>query len=90
MGITIAGSELESLLNGDAHMATVTALATISFIFADAALEANACIPASSTGALTIAALLALAASLAARFGRQVFFICRKLEVGRRTQSLSR
>lgn len=72
-------------------MTTVAAFAAIPFVFANAPFDANAGILASSAGALAIATLLALPASLAARLGRQVFLICRELtlEVDRRHGSLA-
>jgi hypothetical protein len=56
-------------------MAPISALATVAFIFTDALVGTKACILASLARTLTITALLTLAASLAARFGREVLFI---------------
>ena len=57
-------------LDRHAHMAPVSALATVALVLADAAFDADAGVLAAAAGSLTIAALLALAASLAARLCR--------------------
>ena len=69
MRFTAVGGDFENFLDRDTHMTTVPTLSTVSFIFTDATLQANTGIPAPPTGSLAIAALLALPASLAARFG---------------------
>lgn len=63
------------LFDGNAHVASITALATVAFIFADALVRGKTGVSASSARALAITTLLALAASLAARLGRQVRLI---------------
>lgn len=83
--------EINGFLNRDAHVATVTAFATIPFVLADAPFDTNTSILASSARALAITTLLALPAALAARLGRQVFLIGSELmlEVDRRHRSLA-
>lgn len=56
-------------------MASVSALATVALVLADAAFDADAGVLAAATGSLAIAAFLALAASLAARLGGEVFLV---------------
>ena len=60
-------------------MATVTTLATVALVFTDTAINVNTGVLAATTGTLTITALLALAAPLAAWFGREIFLVCTKL-----------
>lgn len=61
---------VKRLLDRDAHMTPITALATIALILTDAPFGPDAGILATSAGALAIATLLTLAASLATRLGR--------------------
>lgn len=56
-------------LDRHAHVATISSLATVAFIFADTLISRKSRIPTTSTRTLSIAALLALATALAARFG---------------------
>ena len=60
------------LFDGHAHVTSVTTLATVALIFTDALLSGNTGIPTATAGPLSIAPLLALAAALAARLGRQI------------------
>jgi hypothetical protein len=53
----------------------VSTFAAVAFVFTDTAFNTDASILAASTGTLTVTALLALAATLAARLGRQVLLI---------------
>jgi len=66
---------LLTALDRHAHVAPVSAFATVTLVFADAAFDAYAGVLAAATGSLAIAALLALAASLAARLGGEVFLV---------------
>ena len=59
-------------LDRNAHVASVSALATVALVLADALVRAEPSVLASLAGALAIAALLALPASLAARLGGEV------------------
>jgi hypothetical protein len=56
-------------------VASVSALATVALVLADAAFDADAGVLATATGSLAVAAFLALAASLAAGFGGEVFLV---------------
>lgn len=60
---------LDHFLDRNTHVTTIAAFATVPFIFADTSFNANASIFASLAGALTVAALLALAAPLTAWLG---------------------
>ena len=66
---------LLAALDRHAHVASVSALATVALVLADAAFDADAGVLAATTGSLAIATFLALAASLAARLGREVFLV---------------
>jgi hypothetical protein len=65
-------------LDRDAHVASVSSLATIALILADAALNADTGVLAATTRSLAIAALLALAAALAARLRRKILLVSAK------------
>ena len=67
------------LLDGNTHVASIAALATIAFVLADALIGAEAGVLTALAWTLAIAALLAFAASLAAGFGRKVFLVLAKL-----------
>ena len=56
-------------------MASVSALATVALVLADTAFDADTGVLAAAAGSLAIAAFLALAASLAARLGGEVFLV---------------
>lgn len=56
-------------------MAPIPPLASIPLVLTNAALNANTGVFAASARALAIAALFALAAALAARFGGEVFLV---------------
>jgi hypothetical protein len=62
-------------LDRNAHVASVSSLAAVALVFADAAFNADSGVLAAAAGALAIATFLALAASLAARLGGEVFFV---------------
>ena len=62
-------------LNRNAHVASVSALATITLVLADALIRAESSVLASLARALAIAAFLALAASLAPRLRGEVFLV---------------
>jgi len=57
------------------HVATITAFATVSLVFANTLIRAETSVAATTAWPLAIAALLALAASLTARLGREVWLI---------------
>lgn len=81
----------DDLLDGDTHVATVTALPAVALIFADTAVNADARVLAALARPLAVASLLALPAALAARLGRQVFLIRReRRHRERRTRRLAR
>jgi hypothetical protein len=63
------------LLDRNAHVASVSALATVALVLADALVCAEPGVLASLARALAIAALLALAASLAARLGGEILLL---------------
>jgi len=74
-----SGNGAKRFLNGDTHMTTISTLAAIALVFANATLNTNARIFAPLTRSLAIATFFALTASLTARFGRQIFLIGGKL-----------
>ena len=73
-------------LNRNSHVASVSSFPSIAFVFADTAIDTDTGIFAPLARTLAIATLFALAASLAAWFARQVFFVNAQLvlEVDRR------
>lgn len=70
-----SGSLVLEFLDRDAHVSTVSSFSTVSLVFADAAVCTDARVSASTARSLTIAAFLALSAALAARLGREIFFV---------------
>jgi hypothetical protein len=66
-------------LDGNTHVASVSSLAAIAFVLTDTLISAEAGVLASLAWSLAIAALLALSASLATGFGREVFLVLTKL-----------
>jgi hypothetical protein len=81
MDVLVCANHSGGLVDRNAHMATISALAAIPFILADTTLDANACITAATAWALAVAALLALAAALATRLGREILFVGSELGV---------
>ena len=79
-------------LDRHSHMTSVTAFATVTFVLTKTALDTNASILATLARPLTVTALLAFAASLAAWFGRKVLVVSTELvlEVERGGRSLAR
>lgn len=83
-----SSGRLSRFFDGHSHVSTVSALSPVAFVLADAALPANSGIAATPARTLTVAALLALAAPLASRLGRQILFI-RRERVGRGARVLA-
>ena len=63
------------LFDGNAHMTTVAALATVALILTDAAFDSNAGVAATTAWPLAITAFLALTAALTAWLRRKVFLV---------------
>ena len=80
-------------LDWDAHVASVPPLAAVTFVLADAALNADTGVLAATARSLTVATLLTFAAALATRLRREIFLVSTKrmLEVdGGGSRSLTR
>lgn len=79
-------------LDWNSHVASIPSLPSIAFVFADTAINTDTGVFASLARALAVATFLALAASLAAWFARQVFFVNAQLvlEVDRCDRSFAR
>lgn len=79
LSIFLGGRKLQTFLDWNSHVTTITSFATIPFVLTDATFSSNTGVLAPPARALTITALLALPASLATRLGRQVFLVSCKL-----------
>jgi len=66
---------LNAFADGDSHMTTISASSSVAFVLADATFDSDACILATSTGSLAVAALLAFATPLTSRLRRQIFLV---------------
>jgi proteasome lid subunit RPN8/RPN11 len=80
-------------LDWDAHVASVPPLAAVTFVLADAALNADTGVLAATARSLAVATLLTFAAALATRLRREIFLVSTKrmLEVdGGGSRSLTR